>query len=185
MLMRRITVWLLVVGVAACGGDLTLTEYATRIEAAVAAMNVRVDELDVAIAESASMDEVWALWDQRVAAREELVAEARALDPPESAAEMHEVAVDIMGRLAATEAAMRVHAEDETITHLGEVWDTAEGQAARAVDEEAIAICQAAQAFFDGTADRQILAEVPWISSELKEVVEVAFGCTAAERGTG
>ena len=183
--MRRITLWFLVLGVAACGGGHTLTEYGAGAEAAVAFMNARVDELDVAIADTASMDEVWALWDQRIAAREELVAEIRALDPPDSAAEMHKVAVDILSRLAAAEAAMAVHAGDETITHLGEVWDTSEGRAARAVDEEAIAICQAAHAFFDGTADRQILAEVPWIASELKEVVEVAFGCTATERGAG
>ncbi len=93
---------------------------------------------------------------RRVAAREELVAEIRALDPPESAAEMDKVAVDSLSRLAAAEAAIAVHARAETITHLGEVWDTTEGLVARAVDEEAVAICEAAQAFFEGTADRQI-----------------------------
>ena len=184
--MGRIAVSLLVLGVAACGGGLSLTEYGNRIEAALAVMNARVDELDFAIADAASMDEVWTLWDQRIAAREEFVAQVRALDPPDSAAEMHEVAVDIASRLTAAEAAMSVHAENEIITNLAEVWDTTEGRAARAVDAEAIAICQAAQAYFDEAADRQIeAANVPWLRSELREVVDVAFGCTAAQRGLG
>ena len=43
---------------------------------------------------------------------------------------------------------------------------------------------QAGQAEFDKTADREILADVPWISSELNEVVDVVFGCTPAQRET-
>ena len=112
----------------------------------------------------------------------QLVTDLRALEPPQSAAEIHEVALGVVSRLAATEAAMVVHAKDETITHIGEVWDTAEGQSARAAEEEAIEVCKAAQAFFDGTAARHVLAGVPWITSDLTEVVELAFDCSAADR---
>lgn len=113
-----------------------------------------------------------------------MVEEFEALDPPEQAAELHEVALDILRRLTAAEAAMGVKAAVyEDVSDLGEIWNSAAGRAARAIDEEAIAICQAGKAVFDDTADRKILADVAWISSELKEVVDVAFFCTAAERG--
>lgn len=186
--MRRIAVTtaLIAIGLAACSGGLTLTEYAARLESALAAMNARIDALDLELEEATSVDEAGRLWAERVAAREALVEEFEALDPPEQAAELHEAALDILRRLTAAEAAMGVKAaEYEDVFDLGaEIWNTPEGRAARAIDDEAIAICHAGQAAFDDTADREILAEVPWISSELKEVVDVVFGCTAAERGT-
>ena len=55
--------------------------------------------------------------------------------------------------------------------------------ATEALDEEAVALCQVAQAEFDATADREVFGEMPWIPSELREVVSVAFGCTKEERG--
>lgn len=175
---------LLALGIASCTSNgLTLTEYATRLEDAVVVMNARLDEIDAGLAEAVSVDEAQGLWAERVAAREIFLAELGSIDPPESATEMHAAALDIMTRLTAAEAAMGKRAEDyDDVAALGAIWDTAEGRAARAVDLEAIKICQAAQAMLDETADREILAEVPWITSELKEVVDVAFGCTGAER---
>jgi hypothetical protein len=40
-----------------------------------------------------------------------------------------------------------------------------------------IAFCQEGQAEFDATADREVFDDVPWIPSELQEVVRVALGC--------
>lgn len=186
MAMRRITVTaaLCAIGLASCGGGLTLSEYAERLESALSVMNTRIDALDAQLEDATSVDEALRLWDERIAAREALVEEFESLDPPENATELHEAALDILRRLTAAEAAMGVKAaEYEDVFDLGEIWNTPEGRAARAIDEEAIAICQAGQAAFDETADREVLADVPWISSELKDVVDVAFGCTGAERG--
>ena len=186
MFVRRISViaCLLALGLVACGGGgLTLTEYAERLEEEVALMNARIDELDVRMQDPASVDEARGLWDGRVAARERLVGVFEDLDPPDSAEEMHAAVADIVERLTAAEAALGARAaEYETVVDLGEIWDTAEGRAARAVDEEAIAICQAAQAMFDETADREILADVPWMTAEMKEIVDVVFGCTIEQR---
>ena len=187
--MRRIAfaVSILALSLAACGGGgLTLTEYATQLEEAVTVMNDRLDEIDVELADAASVDEARRYWDGRIAAREEFLEVFLAIDPPESAVAMHEAAQDIVGRLTAAEAALGTLASTyETVADLGQIWDTPEGRAARAVDQEAVTICLAAQAMFDETTNREILSEVPWMTSELKELVDVVFGCIAAERGTG
>ena len=189
MPIRPITaaILLLALAFAACGsGTLTLTEYAERLEAAVAVMNARIDALDVPLESVTSVEETRRLWDERIAAREALVEEFESIDPPEEAIEMHSVTLDILRRLTAAEAAMGDKAaEYEDVFDLGEIWSTPEGQAARAIDAEAIAICQAGQALFDETADREILADVPWLSRELSEVVDVVFGCTDEQRGSG
>lgn len=180
-------VGLLVLGLVACGGDSGsgLGEYAARLEDEVVAMNARLDEIDVQLEAVASVDEARQLWDQRIAARQRFVDHLAAVDPPESATELHAAAGDILGRLIEAEAAMGVLAgEHETVLSLGQIWNTPEGQAARAVDQEAVAICRAAQASFDETAGREVLADVPWVTSDMKEVIDVVFGCTAEVRRT-
>jgi hypothetical protein len=159
--------------------------YATRLEDEVAAMNARLDQIDTELETAASVDEASQLWDQRIAARQRFVDHLEAVDPPESATELHTAAGDILGRLTEAEAAMGVLAgEYETVASLGQIWNTPEGQAARAVDQEAVAICRAAQASFDETADRGVLVDVPWVTSDMKEVIDVVFGCTGEERRT-
>ena len=50
-----------------------------------------------------------------------------------------------------------------------------------AVNEEATDICLAAQGMFDATKQREILEDVPWITEELKTVIEVVFDCVPGE----
>jgi hypothetical protein len=66
--------------------------------------------------------------------------------------------------------------------------DTPEGRAAEAIPEGVFAFCRASQADYDATSDRAPLPDVPWIPSEMSEVVSVAFGCPpqrASTAGTG
>lgn len=173
---------LLAIGVAACGG-MSLTEYAERMEAEVALMNARIDDVDIRIEDAESVDEVLGLWDERIAARERLLSAFDEVDPPDDAKELHAAAGDIIGRLTAAEAALGVRAaEFATLDDFDGVWETEEGLVARAADAEAIALCRAAQQSFDETADREILADVSWMTSEMKEVVNVVFGCTREQR---
>lgn len=184
--MRRIWVIasLFACGLVACGGGLTLTEYAGRLEAEMAVVIARIDELDAEMEEAGSVDEVRELWDERVAARERFVGAFEDLDPPANAEEIHAAASDMIERLNA-EATLAARADEfETVADPGRIWDTEEGRAARAVDEEAIALCQAAQESFDETADREILADVSWMTTEMKEVVDVVFGCTSEQLNT-
>jgi len=148
-------------------------------------MHSQIDDADAALVNVTSVDEAQRAWAQRIAARERLVAAMSALDPPESAAELHEAARDILGRLTEAEAAMGLLAtEYDSMSELAQIWDTPEGLAARAVDQDAIAICQAAQARFDETTDREVLEDVSWVTAEMKDIIDVVFGCTAEERGS-
>ena len=101
-----------------------------------------------------------------------------ALEPPEEAAELHAIVVDIFNRLTVAEESLAARVTShETVSGPAEWWATPEGQAARAVDEEVTHICVVAQGAFDETVDREAVADVPWMPPEMKEVVRVAFGC--------
>ena len=178
-------IFLVLVVVSCGGGGLTLAEYAEQTEGLVTAMNGRIDALDVELrAEDPTVESTQNYFNQKLAARHEFLDGFQVLEPSEEVAEMHTAALDIVTRLTAAEEALAQWAEGvESIDELSRIWDTPEGLAMQAVDEEAIAICQAAQAQADSTADREALADFPWISPELQEVVVVFFGCTAEERG--
>ena len=67
------------------------------------------------------------------------------------------------------------------LTAMDDDFKTPEALAVSAVQEEMITFCQARQAQFDATADREVFADAPWIPSEMKEVVTVLLGCGAEE----
>jgi hypothetical protein len=114
----------------------------------------------------------------RVDGYRDVVAGIDSIDPPEQVIELHETFREIMGNLLVAEEVRAEFADTVTSTiELGSVWEGREAQAIRAVQEEAIVLCYAAQAYFDETERREILTDVPWMPSELKEVVRVALDC--------
>ena len=172
------------VGIASCGDDTpTLAEYALQLEDAVAEMRVRILATDDALAQPvASLAEMEAIWRERVAAREGFLAALEAIDPPDTAAALHVAAGDILQRLADAEAAVGDQVRDyEALSQLTGLGLTPPYRAWLAVNEEATNICLAAQGRFDDTRQREILADVPWVTGELKEVVEVVFDCVPNE----
>jgi hypothetical protein len=111
-------------------------------------------------------------------ARVEFLEAFQALDPPDHATEMHETVLDLIGRLTAAEETLAARVMSfETATTPEQWWDTPEGLAARAVDEEGFAICRAAQTELDTTEDREVLEDVPWLPSEMSEAIRVVLGC--------
>ena len=68
------------------------------------------------------------------------------------------------------------------LEEIGRLWETPAGQAARIADEQAVAICQAAEAAISSTQDRRQFVGMPWVPTELQAVVSVAFGCAAEAR---
>lgn len=169
--------------IAACGGGLSTKEYATEIEALAATMNGRLDQLDAAIEQDQSLEAIQNYARERVAARRNFAEGLERLEPPDDTVELHAAALGIFRRLAAAEAllAERVY---ELTTNVGvdAVWQSPEGVAARAVDEEAVALCLSAQSDFDKTQLRRELGDVPWVPPEMKEVIIVTFGCVAEDR---
>lgn len=176
----------LVLLVAGCGdGELSMTDYATQVESLLIAMNGRIDALDVeAGSQSSTLESTRIFWETKVVARREFIEGLESIEPPEEAEEMHGAALGIVSRLTdADEAVAELVGTMEREQELRLLGESAEFLATDAVDEEAVALCQAAQAEFDSTADREVFRNTPWIPSELREVVVVAFGCSKEERG--
>lgn len=166
---------------AGCGDrEPTLGEYADELEELVSTMTRKISVLDAELGSRAvTVEGMQDYFSEKIAARQELLEGFRAIEPPEAAAEMQAAALDTMTRLTAAEEALARRVDEfETAEELSDLWNTEEGLAVLAVDEEAMAFCEAAQAEFDSTADREVFEEVPWIPSELKEVVQVFFGCS-------
>ena len=169
--------------VPACATEVSLSDYAAQVEAHVATMNSRIDELDAEL-EGTQDDLALTQWyaTERVAARRAFLDGFAALDPPEAAVDLHNAALDVMGRLTEAEAllAERVLAM-ESLADVDDIWETPEGIAARAADQDAIALCEAAEQQLD-TGERLDSGDSVWVPAELKEVIQVAFGCHAESR---
>jgi hypothetical protein len=173
-----------IVLVSACSSEPSLTEYAEEVEHLVLTMNAQLDAVDAELA--ASSQDLQALRshaDQRVALRNEFLTALGALTPPRRVEELHNVAYDVVARL--TEAESELAAELARTEDLGaarNIRETAAGQAARAADADAVAICKAAEAEFNATEEQALAEGVPWVPAEMKEVVRVAFLCERADR---
>lgn len=179
----RASALLLVVLATACGGGPSVAEYAEDLETLVTTMNARLDELDAEIEGTPDLDQIKRYAQQRIAARSDFLTDMRDMEPPDDLVELRDAAIEIMERLTNAESAMADRVMSwESPSDIVEMWETPEGVAARAADAQAVALCLAAQAEFDQTADRAELEGVPWIPSEMKEVVLVAFGCEADSR---
>jgi hypothetical protein len=177
--MRLILIGLISLLVACSPGSLSLQEYGAEAETLVVVVTARIDKLDTELESYAKTREgARTYWDLRLDARNEFLEGLESLDPPDDAMELHGIVVDMFERLNAAEQALaaRVATFERGIAPQ-QWWETPEGQAARAVDEEVASICQVAQAQFDKTKARAVFADTPWIPSEMKQVVRVAFGC--------
>jgi hypothetical protein len=86
--------------------------------------------------------------------------------------------MELFNELVAAESALAVRvASFETVTGPEQWWPTAEGTAVGAVEEEIYSFCLLFQAMYHATVERLVVSDVPWIPSELKEIVEVDIGC--------
>ena len=172
------TVFLVLLG-SACASGLSVEEYATAIEGHVVVMNDRLAEGDPLYGRTPTADELSWFFNDRVAARRTFVEELTRLEPPETARELHDTALRVLERLVDVEGELAAFVETSgPFESLEAVWQTPQGQAALAVDQEAVALCESAQSQFDSTKARADLSELPWIPPELKEVVLVTFRCT-------
>lgn len=170
--------------VVGCGSaELTLTEYATELEGLVAEMEVRFIDIDAEwLSEPPSVDRAAEYWDQRLDIRNDFLNGIEELQPPEEAVDMHEQSIGIFTRITDADVALRARVDTmDTFTDHWQWVDTPEGQAADAVLADVYAFCRQSQEEFDATSDRETFDDMPWIPSEMKEVVRVAFGCPPSE----
>ena len=168
---------------AACGGGLSVAEYAEDLETLVVTMNARLDAIDAELNATQDLNDIKGYVSQRILVRSEFLIGLRNLRPPDDIAELHETALEIMERVTDAEAAMADRVMGwESAGDIEAIWETPEGLAARTADEQAVALCLAAQAGFDQTSDRADLKGVPWIPTAMKEVIWVALGCETDRR---
>ena len=164
----------------ACGsGSLSVSEYAAEAENLVAVMEAEFESLDKEWeSQSPSLEGARSYWEGRLEVRADFLEGVRDLDPPDAVVEQHAAALDVFGRITVADEALADHvASLDTITEHWQWVDTPEGQRAQAVLEEVFAFCRASQAEYDATEGRKALEDVPWLPSEMSEVVSVAFGC--------
>lgn len=181
MRLRRIwaVVGLALVAAACGGGSLSLSEYNEQGMAVVTEMEQRIYSLDAEWdSQTETVERARSYWEERLEARVAALEGFHALDPPDEIAELHEKGLGLFSELTAAEEALAVRvASFETVTERGQWWDTTEGMAVRAVDDKIEAFCQVFQAAYDATIERMILSDVPWIPSDMKEVVQIDIGC--------
>lgn len=173
---------LLVLVVAGCGGSrLSVADYAAGAERLVSDMQADFAVLDAGWeAQTPTQDGALRYWEGRLAIRDRFLAGVEELDPPREIEDMHAAALDIFGRITAADGALaeRVARQAEVTGHWDWV-DTPEGRASDAILGEVYAFCRASQADFDATRSREAFVDLPWVPSEMTEVVSVAFGCPA------
>lgn len=117
-------------------------------------------------------------WDRRLGARVETLEGFQALDPPETVTNLHGIGLDLFSRLITAEEALAVRvASFEIVTDPEQWWNTAEGKAAIAVEEEIDAFCHIFQARYDATIERAVVSDLVWIPAEMKEIVKIDLGC--------
>lgn len=178
----------LVIVVASCSGteELTLTEYAEEVEGLTTTMYRTLDDLTITAEDGSEVpvEDAQAVYDGAAAAFRQLRDGLQAIEPPDGVADLHAASIDIMNRFTAAQEAFARRAEDyKTADDWDLLYETPEALAVDAVQGEMIAFCQARQAEFDSTADREVFADVPWIPPEMQEVVTVLFGCGTEESG--
>jgi hypothetical protein len=166
---------------AACGGSdrLSMEEFAAQSEDLIAELNTTIDTLDADwTSQEPTAARARAYWDGRLGARTDFLEGMRTIHPPREADDLFEVVLDLVSRFTAAEEALAAHvATFETVTEHWAWWDTPEGRAAHALDEEAVAICHAVQGEFDATRQLEALSDLAWMPSDVQEVIEVALGC--------
>jgi len=170
--------------VGACSNGPSLTDYAEELEGIVADHNSGMDENDRYVdAETATIDRIRTYATTRMELRTGFLSSFEGLEPPGEAEDIHAAGLEVIRNLVAAEQVLFEQAmATEDLSAIDNLWESPAGQAAREVDRQIIEICQAAEAAINSTEERQALVGMPWVPTELQEVVTVAFGCTASER---
>ncbi len=152
-----------------------MTEYSERFQSSRFAMTDEFDVLEPQWASATTVEEGKQVLDRAVAIRTDLQNSLTDLNPPKALADFHGDVVELLGRILAVTEAWAVRAE--TAGSLDELQTSSEALAYWNLDAEMGPLCLELQSKLDATAEREIFAEVPWIPSEMKEVVSLIIGC--------
>jgi hypothetical protein len=168
-----------------CGdGEMSLTEYVDRLNAIMSQANQQGEALvaspqgKVLFAEGEELTNFSPQDLQAVLERVgEIEVEVRqatdAIEPPGQVADLHNLLFDTRFASAREALATRAGSAADWV-ELSETPEMAAYRTAVTVDKQA---CIDFQTELDATAARGVFADTPWISAELKEVVEAVLSC--------
>lgn len=166
-----------------CGGDeMSLTEYVERINAVAESAGQTATELFTDAAQVTDFTPQILASGLERGLREIRVPLQEGVDgiePPEQVAEIHFFMWDWHARFISIEEALAARAGTTEDTEEG--WEALSESPEMAAYRDAIAegrqVCNEFQAKLDATAERGVFSDVPWLPSELTEVVVAALGC--------
>jgi hypothetical protein len=160
-----------------CGGAMSLTEYAERLEAAGAAASGRFDAINAVLtASDATVAEARSAVREAAVIGNDLHADLEALDPSDEIADLHAVLLELHRDVVAAQQEWADSAD--TAGSVAELLQSPEAQAVFVSNDTALAACGRIQDALDATADRAAFEDVPWLPERLKESIEVALGCS-------
>jgi hypothetical protein len=171
---------ILILVATACGGDdLTLSEYNEQGMTLVIAMEEQLSALDAEWdSHEPTVERARSYWNSRIDARDEALEGLEALKAPDGLADLLGHGLGLFTEQITAEKALAARVISfDTVTGPEQWWGTTEGKAVQALDEEINAFCQVVQARYDATIERVILSDVPWIPSDMKEMVQIDIGC--------
>jgi hypothetical protein len=152
-----------------------LTEYGEFFQSASFAVTDEFDVLEADWASATTVEDGKEVLDRVVALRTDMQNSLTEVDPPEALADFHGDLVALLGRILVATEAWAVRAE--TAGDLDELQTSSEALAYWDLDAEMGPLCLELQSRLDATAERKSFADVPWIPSDLKEVVSLVVGC--------
>lgn len=166
--------------VAGCGGgSITMSEYNTQGSALVTVMEEQLAALDAEWeANEPTVERVRSYWERRVEVRVVTLEGLEDIPPPDELADLLGRGLELFAQLTAAEKALATRVGSyETVTEPDQWWSTPEGQNVQAMDEQINAFCQVVQARYDASIERIVLVDVPWIPSDMKEIIRIDIGC--------
>jgi hypothetical protein len=172
----------LVLALSGCGtGEMSLTEYVERINAIENQASQRGAELvaDAAQVSDLTPQDVQAGLEQARAIRLDIKEATDDIEPPEQIAELHHLIFDWHTEFITVEEALanRAGAAADTATDWEALSNSPEMAAYRTAIADGKQVCNDFQAKLDATAERGVFADMPWVPSEMTEVVEAVLGC--------
>lgn len=164
------------------GGEMSMTEYGERIDAAATEASQRAEELfaDAVWTADATPRQLQGLLERGLLEiRIPLQESVDGIDPPAQIADLHDLMWDWHSDFISVEQALvaRVGAAEDSVEGWTALSESPEVAAYRSAIAEGKQICDGFQARLDATAERGAFADTPWVPSEMKEVVEAALGC--------
>ncbi len=164
------------------GGEMSMTDYGERIDAAATEASQRAEELfaDAVWTADATPRQLQGLLERGLLEiRIPLQESVDGIDPPAQIADLHDLMWDWHSDFISVEQALvaRVGAAEDSVEGWTALSESPEVAAYRSAIAEGKQICDGFQARLDATAAAGAFADTPWIPSEMKEVVEAALGC--------